>query len=150
MTANTFSFPAIAQRWMAAWNDKDPAAMSALFTPDGRYEDLAFKISAEGQQGVATWVQISTNHIPDLRGEILDAFQTDDRVSVQWTFSGTPAMLGTVKGTGKHYSVTVFSILELSDGKILRAADCYNLADLLQQIDIPLNSYPLNASWRRL
>ena len=135
---------------MGAWNAKDPDAMRALFTPDGRYEDLAFKISAEGARGVATWVQISIDHIPDLRGEILGAFQAGDQVSVRWTFSGTPRRLGPVPGTGKSYRLTVFSLLDLNGGKIVRAADCYNLADLLQQIDVPLNSYPLNASWRKL
>jgi steroid delta-isomerase-like uncharacterized protein len=150
MIANTSPVPSIAQRWMGAWNAKDPDAMRAVFTPDGRYEDLAFKISAKGPRGVATWVQISIDHIPDLRGEILDAFQAGEQVSVRWTFSGTPRMLGPVRGTGKSYSLTVFSILELNGDKIVRVADCYNLADLLQQIDIPLSDFPLNASWREL
>jgi steroid delta-isomerase-like uncharacterized protein len=148
MIANASSVPSIAQRWMGAWNAKDSVAMCALFTSDGRYEDLAFKISAKGAKGVATWVQISIDHIPDLRGEILDAFQAGDQVSVRWTFSGTPRMLGPVRGTGKSYRLTVFSILELNGDKIARVADCYNLADLLQQIDIPLSDFPLNASWR--
>jgi len=150
MIANTSPVPSIAARWMGAWNAKDPEAMRNLFTPDGIYEDLAFKMSAEGPGAVATWVQISVDHIPDLRGEILDAFQAGDQVSVRWTFSGTPRMLGPVQGTGKSYRLTVFSILELNGGKIFRAADCYNLADLLQQIDIPLNIFPLSASWRKL
>jgi steroid delta-isomerase-like uncharacterized protein len=150
MIANTSPVPSIAQRWMGAWNAKDPAAMRALFTPDGRYEDLAFKISAKGPRGVATWVQISIDHIPDLHGEILDAFQAGDQVSVRWTFSGTPRRIGPVQGTGKSFRLTVFSILELNGDKIVRVADCYNLADLLQQIDIPLSDYPLNASWREL
>jgi steroid delta-isomerase-like uncharacterized protein len=142
--------PLIAQRWMEAWNTKDPHAMRALFTADGTYEDMAFKISAQGQQGVATWVQISIDHIPNLHGEILDAFQAGDRVAVRWTFSGTPRMLGSVQGTGKSYRLTVVTIIELSGGDIARATDCYNLADLLQQIELPFDSYPLNASWRKL
>lgn len=150
MNANTSPVPSIAQRWMNAWNAKDPDAMCALFTPDGGYEDLAFKISAKGPKGVATWIKISIDHIPDLRGEILDAFQAGDQISVRWTFSGTPRMLGPVQGTGKSYSLTVFSILDLNDGKIARVADCYNLADLLQQIGLPLSNFPLNASWREL
>ena len=141
--------PPIAQRWMDAWNAKDPAAMQALFTPDGIYEDLAFKISANGQNGVAAWVQISIDHIPDLHGEILDAFQSGDRVAVRWIFSGTPRMLGPVQGTGKSYRLTVATIIELNGGHIARATDCYNLADLLQQIELPLNSYPLSTSWRK-
>jgi len=124
--------------------------MSALFTSAGKYEDLAFKISARSQKGVAKWVQISIDHIPNLHGEILDAFQSGDRVAVRWLFSGTPRMLGPVQGTGKSYRLTVFTIIELSGGDIACATDCYNLADLLQQIEIPLNSYPLQAAWREL
>jgi SnoaL-like domain len=68
MTTHASLVPVISQRWMGAWNAKDPDAMRALFTPDGIYEDLAFKISANGQKGVATWVQISIDHIPNLSG----------------------------------------------------------------------------------
>src|SRR3954454_6095039 len=113
MTTHASLVPPIVQRWMDAWNAKDPGAMSSLFTPEGKYEDLAFKISARGQKAVATWVQISIDHIPNLHGEVLDAFQSGDRVAVRWIFSGTPRMLGPVQGTGKSYRLTVFTVIEL-------------------------------------
>ncbi|ELX13930.1 SnoaL-like domain-containing protein [Janthinobacterium sp. HH01] len=150
MAVNTSNMPSIAVQWMAAWNAKNPEAMAALFTPDGIYADFAFKMSAECPAGVARWVQMSIDHIPDLCGDILDAFQIGNKVSVRWQFSGTPLMLGPVPGTGKSYTVTVFSILEIRDGKILRACDCYNLADLLQQIDLPMSTYLPSASWRKI
>ena len=150
MITHAASVPSIVQRWMDAWNAQNPDAMSALFAPEGKYEDLAFKISARGRKGVATWVKISSDHIPNLRGEVIDAFQSGDRVGVRWTFSGTPRMLGPVQGTGKSYRLTVFTIIEMSGGDIACATDCYNLADLLQQIEIPLNSFPLHATWRVL
>jgi len=34
--------------------------------------------------------------------------------------------------------------------RFARATECYNLADLLQQIELSLHSYPLNPSWRKL
>lgn len=150
MVTQAASVPSIVERWMNAWNAQDPDAMSALFIPEGKYEDLAFKVSARGQKGVATWVKISSDHIPDLRGEVLDAFQSGDRVGVRWIFSGTPRMLGPVQGTGKSYRLTVLTILEMNGGDIASASDCYNLADMLQQIEIPLNSFPLHPSWREL
>jgi len=135
---------------MDAWNARDPQAMSALFTPEGKYEDLAFKILARGRKGIATWVKISSDHIPNLSGDVIDSFQSGDRVSVRWTFSGTPHMLGPLQGTGKSYRVTVFTILEMKGDSIASATDCYNLADLLQQIEIPMNSFPLHATSREL
>jgi len=150
MTTRAAPVPVVAQRWMEAWNTKSPQAMCEVFVTDGVYEDAAFKICAQGQQSVATWIRISIDHIPDLRGEIDDAFQADDRVAVRWMFSGTPRMLGAVQGTGKPYRVPVLTIMELQEGLIARVTDCYNLADLLQQIGLPLDSFPLNASWRTL
>jgi steroid delta-isomerase-like uncharacterized protein len=150
MMTRAAAFPVVAQRWMDAWNARDPQAMCELFTADGIYEDTAFKIRAQGRQGVAAWIKISIDHIPDLRGEIDDAFQANDRVAVRWMFSGTPRMLGPVQGTGKPYSVPVLTIMELREGLIARVTDCYNLADLLQQIELPLDSFPLSASWRTL
>jgi steroid delta-isomerase-like uncharacterized protein len=149
MTTNTMHLPLIAEQWRDAWNAKNPDAMRALFCADGKYQDFAFKISAEGASRVGAWIQISIDHIPDLRVEILNAFQAGDQVSVEWTFSGTPLMLGPAAGTGKRFSVTVFSILELAGGKIVRAADCYNLADVLQQLDIVHPSLP-GPAWRTL
>jgi steroid delta-isomerase-like uncharacterized protein len=150
MIARVAPVPVDAQRWMDAWNARDPQAMCELFTADGIYEDTAFKICAQGRQSVATWIKISIDHIPDLRGEIDDAFQANDRVAVRWMFSGTPRMLGPVQGTGKPFLVPVLTIMELREGLIARATDCYNLADLLQQIELPLDSFPLTASWRTL
>ena len=142
--------PSIVKRWMDAWTAKDLTAMSALFAPDGKYEDLAFKISARGRRGVANWVKISCDHIPDLGGEVLDAFQFGNRVCVRWIFSGTPRMLGPVQGTGRSFRLTAHTIMEMDGSEIVCATDCYNLLDLLQQIGIPLNSFPLLTTWREI
>ena len=150
MTKTTAPSPIVVQRWMDAWNDRSPEKMCALFTADGVYEDAAFKIRARGRQGVATWTAVSVDHIPDLHGEIEEAFQVDDRAAVRWTFSGTPRKLGAVQGTGQPFRVPVLTFMELQSGRIARVTDCYNLADLLQQVGLPLDAFPLSDAWRAL
>jgi steroid delta-isomerase-like uncharacterized protein len=130
------TLPPIAQQWMNAWNDKDPEAMTALFTEDGTYEDLAFQAKFQGKEAVAAWVRLTADHIPDLKGEIIDAFQSGDKVAVRWTFTGTPLEMGPIQGTGKTFSVPAASLIELRGGRIASVTDFYNLADLFRQLGL--------------
>ena len=130
------SIPPVVQAWMDAWNTGDAEAMSALFTEDGVYQDFAFQAQVEGQEGVAFWVELTVQNIPDTRGEIIEAFRDGDRIAVKWTFSGTPLRLGPVEGNGKSFSVPAVSIFELEGEKIARVGDYYNRADLLGQLGL--------------
>jgi len=133
--------PAIAGQWMTAWNTKSPQAMAALFTNDGVYEDLAFQFASTGHKAIAGWIAMGADHLPDLRIEITDAFEFGDRVAVRWIFSATPLLLGSVPGTGKPFSVPAASIFELREGKVAKAQDYYNLADVLRQLGLPAGPY---------
>jgi len=129
--------PAIAEKWAAAWNSKSAQAMADLFTEDGVYEDLAFQFTSAGLKAVAGWISVGANHLPDLKIEITDAFEADDRIAVRWTFSATPLLLGTIPSTGKRFSVPAASVFELRGGRIAKVQDFYNLADVLRQLGLP-------------
>jgi steroid delta-isomerase-like uncharacterized protein len=130
------ALPPIAAQWMNAWNSKDPRAMADLFTEDGSYEDLAFQAKFQGKEGVAAWVQLTADIMPDLNVEITDAFQSGDKIAVRWTFTGTPLSLGPIQGTGKTFSVPAASIIEVKDGRIASVTDFYNLANLFRQLGL--------------
>lgn len=133
--------PEVVQRWMDAWNNADAEGMAALFTETGVYQDFAFGARVEGQEGVAGWVELTVQNIPDARGEILDAFRVGDRAAVQWTFSGTPLRMGPVEGTGASFSVPVTSVLVLEGDRIRAVHDYYNRAEIFRQLDLPSDGF---------
>lgn|GEM_PF-2109329 len=150
MRADRSPIPLVVARWAAAWNNRDANSMASLFAPTGIYEDLAFKVRALGPRGVARWVELSAEHIPDLQVSIHETVHDDQTAAVSWTFSGTPVRLGPVASTGQRYEVAAVSIIDHIEGRITRVRDSYNLADVLTQVGIPLADYPFTGAWLEL
>ena len=132
------SVPRIVTAWADAWNSAEPERMAALFTHDAIYEDFAFQGSFRGKDGVAQWVSITHQGIPDAHVEIVDAFRSGNRVAVRFIFTGTPVAFGPdIPSTGESFSVPATSIFEMEGRRIHRVSDYYNLADLLRQVGLP-------------
>lgn len=128
--------PEVVQKWMDAWNSADASGMAALFTEGGVYQDYAFGAKVQGKDGVAGWVELTVQNIPDARGEIIDAFRVGDRAAVQWIFTGTPIRMGPVEGTGKSFSVPATSVFVLEGNRIRAVHDYYNRAELFAQLGL--------------
>lgn len=135
--------PQIVQQWADAWNKADAKGMAGLFTDDGVYQDFAFEARFQGKVGVAGWVTLTVDAIPDARAVILDAFQAGDRVAVQWIFTGTPRRLGGIASTGKSFSIPVTSVFFLKQNRIQMVADYYNRAEIFQQLGLPSDAWAL-------
>ena len=133
--------PAVVQQWMTAWNQADAEGMAALFTEDGVYQDFAFGAKIQGREGVAGWVELTVQNIPDTRGVILDAFRVGDRAAVQWVFSGTPIRMGPVEGTGESFSVPATSVFVLEGDRIRAVHDYYNRAEIFRQLGLPSDGF---------
>lgn len=132
--------PKIVRAWASAWNMGDAEGMARLFTADGVYEDFAFGARFQGQEGVAQWVTITSESIPDVRIDVIDAFRAGDRVAVKFVFNGTPRSLGPVPSTGKSFGVPAVSYFELRGNRIRQIGDYYNLAELLRQLGLPADA----------
>ncbi len=126
--------PPVVAAWTGAWNADDAKAMAALFGPEGVYEDLAFQVAFQGPEGATARVRITTNAVPDARVEVVDAFQSGDRIAVRWTFSGTPVRFADLPASDESFSVPVVTLIEMRGGRIARLTDAYNLADLFRQV----------------
>ncbi len=133
--------PEVVRRWMTAWNQADAQGMAALFTENGVYQDFAFGARVEGKEGVAGWVELTVQNIPDARGVVLDAFRVGDRAAVQWVFHGTPIRMGPVEGTGKSFSVPVTSVFVLEGDRIREVSDYYNRAEVFRQVGLPSDGF---------
>ena len=126
----------IAEAWTAAWNSHDSAQVAALFTPDGRYEDLAFGLEAHGTDEITKFADGFFTAAPDLHIDLVAGFGTDEWAAAEWIFSGTDT--GGVAGapTGKRFEVRGATIFELQDGKALRDTDYYNAGTVLEQLGL--------------
>ena len=133
--------PEVVARWLDAWNQADARGMAALFTENGVYQDFAFGARVQGREGVAGWVELTVQNIPDARGVVLDAFRVGDRAAVQWVFSGTPIRMGPVEGTGKSFSVPVTSVFVLQGDRIHEVSDYYNRAEVFRQVGLPSDGF---------
>jgi len=141
--ATPAAIPPIVERWAAAWNAHDPAAMAALFTDDGLYEDLGFEWYSGGKAMIASWVEVTTAGVPDVRIELVEAFQAGDRATAEWNFAGTHtgSFAPDLPPTGRAFSVRAASVFELEGDLIRRVTDYYNLATWQRQLGLEAGPY---------
>jgi steroid delta-isomerase-like uncharacterized protein len=131
------SVPPIAAKWASAWNRCDATDMAALFTDDAVYDDFAFQARSNGKAGILAWVRLTCSHLVGAHAEIVDTFQTGNRVAIRWIFSGAPAKGSPMPATGQSFAVPVMTVLEIDGDRIRYDGDYYNLADLFRQLGIP-------------
>lgn len=125
--------PPLVERWAAAWNAHDPAAMAALFTDDGLYEDLAFGGSFQGREGVAEWVTITGSVIPDAGVELVNVYESDGWATAEWIFTGSVIATSAPDASTPtpSFSVRAASVFELEGDLIRRVSDYYNPSAVL-------------------
>ncbi|GAA0589990.1 SnoaL-like domain-containing protein [Kribbella sandramycini] len=136
--------PRIVQQWANAWNTADPVAMSKLFARDGTYTDHAFQASFTGPAGARQWGEITRRAISPLKVTIHDTIVDGDRIAITWTFSGTFTThhpFAPYNPAGKSFAVPATTILTLHHHRLTSAADYYNLADLLRQLNLPAGPF---------
>ena len=102
--------------WAAMWNAGDEAALADLYAPGAVYEDLAFQVAFTGHEGIAQWLAITAQAIPDASVTVEDAFRSGDRIAIRWIFAGTPLAIGAMAGSGERFSVPVLTMMEVEGG----------------------------------
>jgi steroid delta-isomerase-like uncharacterized protein len=124
---------AVAEKWIAAWNSRNPDKMLPLFTDDVFYEDVAFSEVSHGHAGLRKFVASELEAVPDLELKLLRASVHNGHGTIEWTFSGTDK--GIYK-TGKKFSVRGVSVIDIRDGKISRNLDFYDSATIMRQLGL--------------
>jgi steroid delta-isomerase-like uncharacterized protein len=124
---------AVAEKWIAAWNSRNPDKMLPLFTDDIFYEDVAFGEVSHGSAELSKFAASEFEGVPDLELKLLRASVHNGHGTIEWTFSGTDK--GIYK-TGKRFSVRGVSVIDLRDGKIFRNLDFDDSATIMRQVGL--------------
>lgn len=110
-----------------AWSTKDIAALTALFTPDCVYEDMALGARHEGHAGVKEFALAVFETMPDFHLQFPVRLVTPTRGASHWIISAHwNGPFEGVDRTGHPITFTGLSSYEFRDGKILRNIDCWD------------------------
>ena len=130
------------ERYTAAWNECDTAAMGELIAADIVWADPALPEPARGIAAVQEFMRASFRTFPDLRFGEQDPVHRSvagDQVATSWTMTGTmlgPADPPGFAPTGKAMVVDGVDLWQMRDGKIARYRAYYDLNDLVRQLGI--------------
>jgi steroid delta-isomerase-like uncharacterized protein len=128
------------ERYVAAWNSGDPAAVAACIHEDVVWIDPALTDPAIGRDGVSEFARQSVVAFPDMTfsdpGE--PAIAGDSRAAyVPWQMTGTnsgPIDPPGFAATGKRIEVKGFDAWQFRDGLIWRYEAIYDFSQLARQL----------------
>lgn len=123
----------IAENWITAWNSHDTAKWATYFTSDIYYEDVTFGEISHGFEEAKKFAGEFFESVPDLKLKLENSSIEGNHGSVQWILSGTDK--GIYK-TGKKFKVRGVSIITITNGKISRSIDYYDLATIMKQVGV--------------
>ncbi len=128
----------VARRWFEeVWNRRDASAISRMFAEDGIAHGLASDGGPlTGPEGFLPFHRAFIESFKDLRIEIDDLVEEDDKVAVRWHVTGTHTGHGLgVTPRGKAMTVTGMSILRTRDGLIVEAWNNFDVLGMHRQLD---------------
>jgi steroid delta-isomerase-like uncharacterized protein len=118
----------------------DGDAVASFFTDDGVYADHGLGQRHQGKAAIAGFIKWGEETASsDFRLTLLDHFETADRYTLVWDFSGThdrSSQDPPLPATGKKFVVRGVSVGRLEGGKIKENTDYYNMVELLTQIGV--------------
>lgn len=120
-------------RYFAAWNDHDPAALVAALREDGTYEDptTGGPITREQCAGQLTRLLIG---YPDLSFDLVDiAPATETTAYARWVMRGTSPGDGPATGTAIALPGADFIEYDPESGLVVRVVGYFDTATLLRQ-----------------
>jgi steroid delta-isomerase-like uncharacterized protein len=138
----TGSLEDFTQRYLAAWNDHDAAAMAPLVTEDVVWYDPALPAPARGPAAVQEFMRAGWRAFPDLsfrEPERPHFSVAGDQVAWAWHMSGTfrgPLDPPGFAPTGRRMEVDGVDLWELRDGRIAHYRALYDLNDMARQLGL--------------
>ena len=112
------------ERYVAAWNARDPDLVRAMFLAGGTYEDPMTGGPVEGE-GIASAARGLFQAFPDVSFEVQETLRGEGSVAIQWLMRGTNR--GSFAGappTGQPFALPGVHVLH-AEGGLARSAVAY-------------------------
>jgi len=126
----------LVREYVAAWNSHDADRLICLFGEDGSYGEFGLGRVMLGQEEIGRYLIATFAALPDLTialtGEPLSRGEC-----VYWKWLMTATHRGEFAGvppTGKRFELRGFSALLTSGDRIVRGADCFDVASIVRQV----------------
>jgi len=137
---------AVAQRYFAAWNRRDPSAVVETFVEDGTYSDPTAPSGLRGA-AIAQYVAGLLTAFPDLSFEIVSAAPTGDRsVAAQWLMRGTNT--GPLPGappTGRTVALPGADFIVTAGDKVRSVHGYFDQRTFVEQLGLQVAIVPPSA-----
>jgi steroid delta-isomerase-like uncharacterized protein len=126
----------LVREYVAAWNSRDVDRLTSLFAEDGSYREFGLGRVMLGQEEIGRYLIATFAALPDLTiaptGEPLTS---GERVYWKWLMMAThQGEFAGVPPTGKRFELRGFSVLLTSGDRIVRGADCFDVASIVRQV----------------
>jgi steroid delta-isomerase-like uncharacterized protein len=129
-----------AERWLDAWNRRDPRAIAMLCVEDVSWEDPALPEPLRGRSAVTELLEATFRAFPDLEFRLTEpplVSGDQARAAVPWKVTGTmrgdldPPGLG---ATGRRLALEGVDLYDLREGLIVRMRTRYDVLSSLRQL----------------
>lgn len=130
--------PKIVDAWIDAFYiAKDPAALAALYTDNGIFEDVPNGFKIEGPNNIKCFVQGTLGLFNNFKIDILSTFTGENKAVAEYLFTATNSGLIPVPSTlGKSFTVRTLTVFDLKGNKIERNSDYYDNGAILVQLGL--------------
>ena len=126
----------LARGYVTAWNSHDVDGLLSLFAEDGSYGEFGLGRIMLGQEEIRRYLIATFAALPDLiTTPTSEPLSIGGRVSWRWLMTATHqgGYVG-IRATGKRFELRGFSVLLVRGDRIVRAADCFDVAAVVRQV----------------
>jgi steroid delta-isomerase-like uncharacterized protein len=133
---------AFAERYLDAWNAKDPTAVGAYLADDVFWEDPALAEPARGRQEVEAFVELTRTAFPDYEfSELAPPAVSEDGLTAYapWRMTGTntgPIDPPGFAPTGQSVDIEGIDRWQFRDGLIARYRAFYDFTEMARQLGL--------------
>jgi steroid delta-isomerase-like uncharacterized protein len=124
------------REYVAAWNSHDADRLASLFVNYGSYGEFGSGMVMLGREDVRRYLTATFAALPDLAiTPIGEPLSSGERVLWKWLMTAThQGEFGGVLPTGKRFELRGISVLLTRGDKIVRGADCFDVASVARQV----------------
>jgi steroid delta-isomerase-like uncharacterized protein len=129
----------IAKEWLEAFNRADWQRTKDYLAPNSIYDEHGTQRHIQGSEAIIATYQSWKAAMPDVQGKVINTYQSGDKVALELTWEGThtgplETPSGTIPASGKSQKTPGVMTLEVSNGKIQKSSNYFDMLSFLQQI----------------